>query len=86
MIADRADDTNAVRQMIADQEADIVIPPHPRRVQPMASNREVYKERHLIECFINKIKHYRRVFTRYEKRACRYADVLALVSAIIWLR
>jgi transposase len=46
----------------------------------------VYKERHLIECFFNKIKHYRRVFSRYEKTARNYMGFIRFVSALIWLR
>lgn len=63
-------------------------------VIPRRSNRNegrevdwfVYKERHLIECFFNKIKHYRRIFSRYEKTARNYMGFLRFVSALIWLR
>ena len=39
-----------------------VIPPRSHRKDPLAVDWCVYKERHLIECFLNKIKHYRRIF------------------------
>jgi len=42
--------------------------------------------RYLIECFINKIKHYRRVATRYEKMARNFLSMVALAAAMIWLR
>ena len=44
------------------------------------------KERHLVECFINKIKHYRRIFSRFEKLASRYLGFLQLTAVMIWLR
>jgi transposase len=44
------------------------------------------KERHLVECFINKIKHYRRVFSRFEKLANRYLGFVQFASVLIWLR
>ncbi len=47
---------------------------------------ELYKERHLVKCFINKIKHFRRIATRYEKTSTAYMAMLFLVGAIIWLR
>ncbi|QHS32690.1 transposase [Piscirickettsia salmonis] len=46
----------------------------------------VYKERHLIECCIGKLKQFRRVFSRFEKRACRYLSFLKIASTILWLR
>ncbi len=47
---------------------------------------ELYKERHLVECFIKKIKHFRRIAPRYEKTVTAYMAMLFLVGAIIWLR
>jgi transposase len=45
-----------------------------------------YQERHLMECFINTIKHYRRIFSRFEKLAGRYLAFLHFVRMLIWLR
>ena len=44
------------------------------------------KERHLIECFFNKIKHDRRIFSRFEKLARHYMGILRVVSALVWWR
>ena len=46
-----------------------VIPPRSHRIALRTVDWFVYKERHLIECFFNKIKHYQRIFSRYEKTA-----------------
>jgi transposase len=86
VIADRAYDTNAIRQQIDDMDAEAVIPPHPNRKEPADYDRHRYKERHLVECFINKIKQFRRVFSRFEKLARRYLGFLQFTSALIWLR
>jgi len=43
-------------------------------------------DRNLIERFFNKIKHFRRIATRYEKTALSFASMLFLVGAMIWLR
>jgi transposase len=45
-----------------------------------------YKERHLVECFTNRIKHYRRIFTRYDKLARHYLGFLSFVATLVWLR
>jgi hypothetical protein len=39
-----------------------------------------------IERFFNKIKHFRRIDTRYEKRAANFLPMLKLASAHLWLR
>jgi transposase len=86
VIADRAYDTNALREQLADQGVEVVIPPHPNRKEPADYDRHRYKERHLVECFINKTKHYRRVFSRFEKLANRYLGFVQFASVLIWLR
>jgi len=63
-----------------------VIPPHPRSQTPQWYDRHLYKERHVIECFFNKIKHFRRIFTRFDKLAHRYLSFVYLVSTLIALR
>ena len=40
----------------------------------------------LVECFINKMKHYRRIFSRFEKLDTRYLGFLHFTAALIWLR
>ena len=41
------------------------------------------KERHLTACFISKIKHYRRIFSRFEKLVKRYLGFLSFAGALI---
>jgi transposase len=63
-----------------------VIPPHQQAKVQREYDRWLYRERHLVECFINKLKHFRRVFSRFDKLAGRFLGFLHLVSALIWLR
>jgi len=46
----------------------------------------LYRERHLIECCVNKLKHFRRVFSRFDKLQRRYAGFVQFASALLWLR
>ena len=63
-----------------------MIPSSRSRSQAIPYDNQLYKERNLVERFINKIKHYRRIATRYEKTALSFASMLFLVGAMIWLR
>lgn len=85
-IADKAYDTDDLLAFIVGKAAEAVIPPKANRIEKRAYDKHAYKERHLVECFINKIKWYRRIFTRFEKLARRYMAFLHLAGAFIWLR
>ena len=87
VIADKAYDVDDFIALIIKQyEAEAVIPSRAKRKQPRDYDAHLYKERHLVECFINKIKHYRRIFSRFEKLAHRYFSFLSFIGALIWLR
>ena len=56
-----------------------VIPPKANRKQPRAYDKELYKARHLIENFFAKLKQFRAIATRYDKRAINFlAGMIAL--------
>jgi transposase len=44
------------------------------------------EKRHLVECLINKIQHFRRIFSHFVKIARRYVGFIQLASVLIWLR
>ena len=86
VIADTAYDAQAFLELIENQGAIAVIPPRKNRRETREYDKHLYKERHSVECFIGKIKHYRRIFSRFEKLASRYLGFLSFVGALIWLR
>lgn len=86
VIADRSYDAEEFLALIAEKEAEAVIPPRKNRKEPREYDLHLYKERHLIECFFNKIKHYRRLFSRFEKLDQRLLGFLSFAGALIWLR
>ncbi len=69
VLADRAYDTNAILELLQSRAITPVIPSKRNRRVKRPLDSETYKERHLIECFFNKVKNYRRLATRYEKTA-----------------
>lgn len=89
VIADRGYAAQDFYDWLVNQAMEPVIPPHQRATGEKAHrpyDKWLYRERHLVECFINKLKHYRRIFSRFEKLAGRYLGFLHFVSSLIWLR
>ena len=86
VLADKGYDAQEFRQHILELGMMPVIPPRANRKEPADYDRHLYRERHLVECFINKIKHYRRIFSRFEKLDTRYLGFLHFTAALIWLR
>lgn len=62
------------------------IPPRCNSKEPLPYDKYLYQERHVIECFFGKIKHFRRIFSRYDKSALSYLSFLHFVGALIWIR
>jgi transposase len=74
-----------VIDVVEAQGKTVVIPAKSNHVAPRPYDREWYKERHLIECFFQKLKHYRCIATRYDKTASCFLGGIYLASIIIWL-
>lgn len=86
LMADRAYDSDALRQTMTAQGVWANIKPMPRRVNVPAFSPFLYRYRNLVERFFNKLKHFRAVATRYEKHAANYLALVKLASTRIWLR
>jgi transposase len=86
VIADKGYDSNAFVEELEIQACHIVIPPKRNRLCPRQYDEHIYKERHLIECFFGKIKHFRRIFSRFDKSSRVFLSFLHFVSTFIWLR
>ena len=86
LIADRSYGAQHFLDTLLAAGIEPVIPPNKNAKQPREYDAWRYRERHLIECFIGKIKHFRRVFSRFDKLARRYLGFLQLSSTLIWLR
>lgn len=62
-----------------------VIPPRRNRKSLREYDLELYKARHLIENFFAKLKQYRAIATRYDKRARNFLGAIYLAASVIWL-
>lgn len=86
VLADKAYDADDFLAFLRQQGILIVIPQRKNRTEKREYDAFRYRERHLVECFFNKIKHFRRVFSRFDKLAKKYLAFLRFVSTLIWLR
>jgi transposase len=86
VIADKGYDSNAFVNQLKAQNCIPVIPSRSNRKTLRPYDKYLYKERHLIECFFNKIKHFRRIFSRFDKKAAAFLGFLTYASIILWLR
>ena len=85
-IADKAYDSNAVVAAATRQGAEAVIPSKKNRKVPRDYDKHLSKERKKVEWFINLIKQYRRVATRYEKTARNFLGFVHVASIMVLLR
>lgn len=85
-IGDKGYDSDRLVKAIEDQGAEAVIPPKKNRKKPRAYDEHVYKERNKVERFINLMKQYRRVATRYEKTDPNFLGFIYVAAIMILLR
>jgi transposase len=86
LLADRAYDSDALRERLAERGAWANIRAMPHRIDPPAFSEWLYTQRNEVERFFNKLKHFRAIATRYDKRDDNYLASVKLASVRIWLR
>jgi len=87
VIADAAYDADPLRAFIAnDLGATAQIKANPGRAMAPPIDWTLYKERHQVECFFNKLKRFRRIALRCEKTITAFMGFVHLACAMIWLR
>lgn len=86
VLADTAHDSNALRQIIADSGAQAVISSNPTRKTIIPHDRTIYRHRNQIERCFNKLKHFRRFATRYDRRAIHFLAFIHLAAAMLWMK
>jgi transposase len=86
LLADRAYDSDALRQSLANRGASANVKPMPHRVNIPPFSPYLYRFRNLVERFFNKLKHFRAIATRFEKHDANYLALVKLAAARIWMR
>jgi transposase len=80
LLADWAYDSNALRAAMQARGAWANIEPMLNSLGSLALSPFLYRSRNLVERFLNKLKHYRAIATRYDRRAANYLAALKLAS------
>ena len=86
LLADRGYDADWIRAFVRQHGVWANIPPKRNRTEALCFSPYLYRARNLVERFFNKIKHCRRVATRYDKLAANYLAFVQLASIRLWLR
>jgi transposase len=86
VLADKAYDSNALRETIADMGAEAVTPSNRSRRIIIPHDEAVYKHRNRIERCFSRMKHFRRFATRYDRRTIHFQGFIHLAAAMIWMR
>jgi transposase len=86
LLADKAydADTRVIGPLLAAGKT-AVIPPREHRKTQRDYDRDLYKERHLVENFFCRLKHFRAIATRYDKRAANFLAGVYAASSLILL-
>ena len=83
--ADKSYSNGEVRRYLRRRGIRMTIPRKSNEHRGGPFDREIYRMRNLIERLINRLKQFRRVATRYEKRAENYLAMLTIAAIILWL-
>jgi putative transposase len=86
LLAAKGYDSGRLLRKVEGQGAKPVIPPRRHRKAQRAYDQHLYKERNAVERFFNKLKHFRRVATRYDKLLANYLGFVKIAVIAIWLR
>jgi transposase len=86
VVADRGYDANALLDLIRASGATPHIPSTRQHLIHRSVNRRIYRQRNLVERFFCKLKHFRRVATRFDKLARNFLASVALASIRLWTR
>jgi transposase len=85
VLGDKASSSRKIRQSLKRRGIGYTIPRRVDETRTGPFNRALYKERNYGERAINRLKQFRRVATRYEKRAVNFLAMVTLASLMIWL-
>ena len=82
---DKAYDAAPLVELLESHRCTVVIPSKADRAAQRKIDEHLYKERHLVECFFQRIKRFRRISMRFEKLDRNFLAFLHLVCALVWL-
>ena len=85
-VADRGYDAQAIIDLVRARGGEAHIPTQKDRRVQRSVDPKIYRQRNLVERFFCKLKHFRRVATRFDKLARNFLAAVLLASTRLWLR
>lgn len=85
LAADKAYSSGVIRSALRRRGIQPVIPTKSNERPDPTFDRDAYRERNRVERLINKLKQFRRIATRYEKRAANYLAMITIAAILLWL-
>ena len=85
-IMDKGYDSKAIRAKLQAHHITPVIPPKKNRKEAIAYDQALYKLREQVERFLNRLKQFRRIATRYDKPGHTYLAFIHLVAAFLVIK
>ena len=85
VVGDRGYSYDRIREYLARRGIPAVIPLRSDQGRDPMFDRENYRERNKVERLVGRLKQWRRIATRYDKRAASYLAMLTLAAIVLWL-
>ena len=85
VLGDKGYSSRKIRRYLKRRGIGYTIPRRSNETRTGPFNRTLYKQRNHAERLINRLKQFRRVATRYEKRAINFLAMVTLASIMLWL-
>jgi len=85
LVGDAAYDATALRDQLRRQRCRSVIPSNPTRKIQRRHNRTLYRLRHRVENFFQRLKRFRRIATRYDKLAASFFGMVCFAAVLTWV-
>ena len=85
-LADKGYDSNEFRDWLQEKKIKVVIPPKSNRKSPIPCDYLHYKDRHVVKCTFGALKYFRRISSRFEKKAINFMAMLNFAAVMRWLR
>ncbi len=82
---DKGYSSPTIRWYLKERRIGAVIPTKADQAPDPTFDRAAYRERNVVERTINRLKQFRRVATRYEKRAANYLAMVTIAVILLWL-
>jgi transposase len=85
IVGDKGYLSSTIRRYLRRKSINYTIPRKSNQIRTGPFDKAIYRGRNRVERLINRLKHNRRIATRYEKRAENYRAFLTIAAVLLWL-